>query len=132
MTTVRRSRRWPIGAVLVAVAALAGCGGAGRQGEVEGTIKLNGQPVANGTVRFVSADGKETSAVIRNGSYRVEKVPVGEARLTVVGPKPPAGLVGDKQPPPPAIPDRYSRPDESGLTWHVTAGPQKFDIDLKP
>ncbi|MDY3561384.1 hypothetical protein R5W23_002661 [Gemmata sp. JC673] len=53
------------------LAALAGCGGGGAS--VEGTVTFNGEPVEEGGINFVPADGKGTKmgAEIKNGKYAV-------------------------------------------------------------
>jgi hypothetical protein len=61
---------------------LTGCGGASPQGEVNGTVTLDSQPLKEGEVRFVPADGKSqtTSARITDGKFTAT-VPIGEMRV---------------------------------------------------
>jgi hypothetical protein len=132
-------RLGPAFGLLLTSLAVTGCVSP-REGEVRGTVKMGDRLVPAGTVRFHCAGGKELSAVIRDGAYRLEKVPTGEAKVTVVGPKAPEGLLRPFGPASqaaaprelPAIPGRYARQDGSGLTCHVTGGQQTFDINLRP
>ena len=62
-------------AVLAGFVALTGCGDGMTR--IEGTVKLDGQPLADGTITFVPADGQTASAggPIKNGVYSVEAPP---------------------------------------------------------
>ncbi|MBO0697750.1 MAG: hypothetical protein J2P46_05115 [Zavarzinella sp.] len=84
------SRKFParaLGALALglAVVAAGGCGGPPRA-HVRGTVTLDGQPLANGTVEFfpVGGDGQSAGAAIKDGAYEVE-ASVGEMRVTVYG-----------------------------------------------
>src|SRR4051812_38614003 len=54
---------------------LAGCGPAGPQrAEVSGTVKLDGQAVAQGSINFFPTDGNkgpEAGAVIKDGKFHI-------------------------------------------------------------
>ena len=137
---------------LATCAGLSGCGGAST-GTVSGKVLYNGTPLKGGNVTFVpEAQGEHSiiSAIGEDGSYSVEKVPVGAVKITVetksLKPKtnvpayaPPPGSPGGYQPPDPnamakryvAIPDSYSDPEKSGLTCTVKGGSQPYDITLK-
>jgi hypothetical protein len=66
----------------VALLALAaGCGPS--TGTISGTVTFKGEPVPSGTVSFLSA-GKIAEGEIHDGLYEVARVPVGDARITVV------------------------------------------------
>ena len=143
--------------VLLAIVALAvaGCGGppAGPpRGPVKGRITLNGAPLANVTVQFdcpeagvaqtagTDDDGRyEFTAYnatgLPAGSYKVgvtagrflragEEIPlVDPSRRPALPPRPKSA----------AVPDRYGKPDTSGLTAEVKAGANDpFNFDLKP
>ncbi len=125
--------------------ALAGCGP--RTGTVSGTVTYKGQALGNGSVMFLTKDGKAQSGLIgSDGSYTVANVPSGPVTITVQT-TPPAGAQGGgmkvkgtempdmgggtaagKYVP---IPDKYKNKDQSGLSYDVTAGPQKHDIQLQ-
>jgi hypothetical protein len=142
---------------LAGASAVAGCGGS--TGTVTGSVTYQGRPLKGGTVMFTPAGGGTSPvAVIINedGSYTAEKVPVGEATITVdtafLRPPPGGGMGGSPKYEPPKeaqgsnykppsdlganarryvpIPAKYANPAASGLTYKVTSGSQKHDIPL--
>jgi hypothetical protein len=111
-----------------------GCGpGNGEEGEVSGKVLFKDQPLPSGTVKFLGADGKTiSSAIATDGTYRVRKVAVGLAQITVDShPRVPYGLQLEKQKAVP-IPRDYSDPKKSRLTCEVKPGEQTFNIELRP
>lgn len=143
-----RHRRAGIAALFAAVALVAsGCQPTTHT--VSGCVTFCGKPVTGGSVvLFGDGDRVYTGLISPDGRYSIPNVPVGEMRVTVrthttapvgfrVGrPQPsavngPAGAAGG--PPPPAIPnipERYSVPEESGLTLTVGGTTDTFDIPL--
>ena len=137
--------------VLCAALLAAGCGPP-PTGTVSGTVKVNGQPVANGLITFESEVGKRDvfSAAVLDGKYTTGEIPVGPTKVTVVNRQPNpaapppkegklmAGQGGDLSPPPRAaaapagVPTKYNSSATSGLTYEVTAGPNAKDFDLAP
>lgn len=135
-------------ACLPALVALLGCGGP-PSGTVKGRVTYKGEPVVLGTIAFHAADGRVASGSISGGEYRVEKIPVGPATLTVQAHPPAAPLL-----PPPgengpsgsatqfaaavarrtfvALPARYADKNASGLTYAVRNGGQTHDLTLAP
>ncbi|HEY7326704.1 MAG TPA: hypothetical protein VH592_03625 [Gemmataceae bacterium] len=118
-----------------------GCGYFENAGSVSGTVSYKGQSLSEGSVSFVSDNGKVvTGPIDKGGRYSVSSVPIGSAKVTVsvVGADgtPPISFAG----PPksaqgtttgPKIPVRYAVTATSGLQHSVTKGRQQFDIDLK-
>jgi hypothetical protein len=140
MTTTRRVLRRRAAGILAALVSLPGCLAA-PQGDVEGKVRLDGRDVPSGIVTFAGSDGTVVSAVVHDGSYKVVGVAVGEAKISITdhNPHAPAGLLntsGSRRPPGETavlvIPERYARPDSSGLTFRVEKGTQKHDIELQP
>jgi hypothetical protein len=131
------SRRLALASLLAIVFGVSGCGdgkkGAGDGDSVSGKVTLNGQAVA-GQVVFIAADGKDYIAPIgEDGSYLAAGVPKGQAKILVKGasgvaPKGGADMPGSggKGVAPPA---KYGVPG-NGLTFDVTGGAQKRDIEL--
>jgi hypothetical protein len=130
---------------------LAGCGGS-SQSTVTGKVSYKGQPLKGGTVTIIPQSGGIASTTIgEDGSYKIDKVPTGPAKVTVdtkslrpasknqsFGPyaKAPKDITtpGNQQGDPSRyvqIPDQYADPDSSDLTLTVKKGAQQFDIDLK-
>jgi len=154
------SLAWPPHTVLVLVLAVlsAGCG---SKGTVSGKVFYRGKPLPRGMVTFVP-EGKgetRTARINEDGSYRIDRVPAGPAKIAVISyAGPSASLPGpgsrtpgimERKPPkdaPPevkdifpsgktseyvTIPKQYEDPDKSGLTYTVKSGSQDFDIQLK-
>ena len=123
-----------------ALALLAGCGGE-PTGHVQGKVTIDGEPVRTlGSVALQTADGRVVNSNLNDGVYSLPQAPLGPARLSVVvrplpvifG-NPAAGKTGSEAPPPAKfvpIPERYTDPARSGLTYTVKPGEQTFDISL--
>jgi len=122
------------------------------RGTVTGRVTFRGKPVYTGSVIIVGKDGVAVAGAIEtDGTYSVQKAPVGEVTIGVVSKDPvylhrvgalrksrepvpasaltvPAGLDRRKWFP---IPKEYEEPVRSGLTFSVKKGDNQFDIDLK-
>jgi hypothetical protein len=125
--------------VLAALALFGGCSGPKVGGPVSGKVTLGGKPVTNGAITFHAADGQTAVAEIQGGSYRVEKPPFGPCQVTIltVPPPPPGnGINPDPRTLRPAgyleVPERYGKPQTSGLAVDVTRAPQTKDFPLDP
>ncbi len=144
---------------------LAGAGCGSKEGTVSGKVTLKGQPLPMGVIAF-TVPGKSGDVVrsggINNGEYRVEKIPPGEATVTVVTgvnpakfanhPLMPGGMGGFKVPKGGAasvstapafhadeskfnivaVPPKYRNTKESPLKCTVSGGKQTQDFDLTP
>jgi hypothetical protein len=139
------TRRRTIAAGLLALFAFApGCGPG--TSPVTGKVTFRGKPVVWGSVTLKAADGSIHQIGINlDGTYRLERVPVGPAGVGVSSPDPAPSararqLGGDEvrtRPGPPPVPpgawfplpDKYGDPATSGLTIQV--GGSSADIDLK-
>jgi hypothetical protein len=115
---------------------LAGCTSDSSQGNVEGTVTLDGQPLTSGIIRFVPVDGRSPTAdaTITEGAFSL-KMPVGAKRVQIMAPK----VVGKRQmyqtPDSPTVdiveellPARYNVRSE--LTIDVKPGTQQGDYEL--
>ena len=117
----------------------AGCGGR-PMGDVSGTVTFRGEPLALGTIAFMSADGSVVQGNVQDGVYHIAKVPLGLAKITVFAhPSPIWPNMVDQVQAPPAfrkkfvpIPERYQNADQSGLTYTVVRGKQTYDVPLTP
>ncbi|HLJ97204.1 MAG TPA: hypothetical protein VKU02_28855 [Gemmataceae bacterium] len=111
---------------LVVLFGLAGCGD-GSMAEVNGTVKVDGQPIEEGTIRFAPVDGKTQTAggFIKSGHYSV-KVPVGVMKVAVSKEK----TVGYKA--------LYNTPDSPKMPVKKEALPARYNeqtelqLDVKP
>jgi hypothetical protein len=124
----RRSLAW-----LAVVLLASGCGIG--YGDVSGTVKYNGAPVAGGTITFYDSTGQPVSGEIKSdGTYAVKHVATGLARITVVAPLniefPGMGGAKTGEPKPQPLPPKYGDPEQSGLTLDVHTGSQTKDIPL--
>jgi len=122
---------------------------------VKGTLKVNGKPVTTGAnVVFIGPDNQRYSSPVKNdGTYLVEKVPVGPVKAVVQN----APLfTGDASAPPPTAPDPGNQPPktkekpttiqignqvpkkyeevggQNDLSFTIKSGTNDLDIDLKP
>jgi hypothetical protein len=95
-------------------------------GDVHGTVTMNGQPLAEGAVRFIPVNGETqaTGGSIRDGKFQVQ-VPVARQRVeissnTVDLEKTPPNANGDQIVMKILVPPRYNIHSE--LTLDVVAG----------
>jgi hypothetical protein len=134
---VSSSSWWP---VLVAVVAVAGGCGTGVA-TVSGTVSLDGQPLAEGTISFLPADGATATAGdrIQNGRYSVSMPPgpkqVRISALEVIGKR----VVYEGDPNSPVIDDvreRIPKQYNGETTLRVQAAPgsqrQNFELQSAP
>jgi hypothetical protein len=144
---------------LTSLTVLAGCSSSGT---ISGKVSYQGRPLTGGTVLFTSTEGRgtKTAQIGADGSYSIEKMPAGPAKIAVEtkSTQPPPGKFGSgppanmqppkgvelpagaqssvygtaaKKPPAEVIPAQYGDPDKSDLTYKVTGGPQTHNIELK-
>lgn len=58
--------------------------GCSSKGTITGTVTYKGTPIPEGSVQFMPENGAPTvSAVINDGKYTAEKVPVGPAKVAI-------------------------------------------------
>jgi ABC-type Na+ efflux pump permease subunit len=112
-------------------------GGAVNEGDtaaVIGKVTYRGQPLAAGAVTFHSDSGSDVSAIIEeDGSYKAAVVPRGKYKVTVKAePAPVKGTAFTKEKTKRSVPvpEKYSRPETSGLSAEVNEKGNQFDINL--
>ena len=131
---------------LLMVAALGLCGCGGGTGRISGTVTRDGQPVKSGVITFVSRDGKGTMAPIKkDGTFVAANVPTGETLAILVNAMEEPDFTGPRTvseaakpttkasaPPrvPTVIPEKFAKPETSGLTLTVRSGDNRYDIDV--
>ena len=130
------------------VLGLAGCGES--TGSVKGKVYLQDKLVTGGSIAFVSPNDKVQTAMIQSdGSYEIQKVSTGLAKISVTGAmevKVPAGkkmdltkfggeakekVVAETTGKATPIPAKYGDAKNSGLTFEVKPGSQEHDIKLQ-
>jgi hypothetical protein len=116
---------WTAMSLLIATCT-AGCADGPAVGDVRGTVTVNGQPLKEGSIRFipVAGDTPASGGTIRDGSFEA-KVPVAKQRVEIV-----ANVIDEDKTPPNAtadqivmkkvVPDRYGAGSE--LTLDVKPG----------
>jgi hypothetical protein len=137
--TNRYRIRWFFALALLPALFLVGCDPTTTR--VSGKVTYRGTPLPEGTVMFFCEDGTvvRSSPIAEDGTYAVDKVPVGPAKIAVTTPPPrppmPRGLESMapggkevKQPIP--IPPEYGDPGKSGLAWDVEDNNPTHDIAL--
>jgi hypothetical protein len=123
---------------------IAGCNGglaAPKRGKLEGTVTLNGKPVANGIIRFMALDpnGTNAAAPIKDGRYSVPEgqgPTKGKYRVEFSVPSATKQRVPNDDIPgefmevaPETLPPRYHR--ESKITQDYDPGqPRSYDFQL--
>lgn len=140
----------------VGLSLIAGCGDSkgsrGPTGKVSGKVTFDGKPLPSGcTIVFTHQDKAVaiTAPIGSDGSYSLPNALVGTHKVSFMVPveaaaaAPPdpsnpeaykAFMLGQAKAPTedkPPIPKRYCSPDQSGLTFTVQEGENKYDIDLK-
>ncbi len=128
------------GIIVLALAFVSmGCGG--KHGKVTGTVKYRGTPLTTGTVTFTDPSKQIVgSASIKDGSYAMERIPLGSVKVAVSTPPPlqvdprhpaPADMPGSAPVAVVPIPPLYGDAERSGLTFEVKSGTQEYPIDLR-
>jgi hypothetical protein len=136
---------------------LPGCSRTTPTGSVMGTVRFAGKPVVAGRITLLCDGGSKPVffADIMDGVYRIEKAPVGGARVTVQafatqtsdtvatpsasspalpGGTPPMSItpIPRSGKPIEGFPERYLNPKTSGLTCEIKTGTHSQDFDLVP
>lgn len=146
---IRLSSLVRVGLFVVATGLVVGCGGGVKdfpRAKVSGKVAFNKKSIPYGTVTFVSEDGSVTdSAPIKDGSYTMERAPVGKVKVGILSTNPNAGMqkqmgqkvegktmeaTGGKEPHM-DIPGKFSNPDSSDVVLTVPAeGSSSLDINI--
>ncbi len=142
------SRTFTITVLVLSFVTLAGCGsGDGRERiPVSGTVTYQGQPVANGEIRFQPIEGTKTSpsgATIKDGQYKVTArggLPVGKFCVVITAFRPEArqalkkqkGGIGDDgklllQ----FLPPKYNNKSELTISINLEEEAKTANFDLK-
>src|SRR5260370_4684338 len=124
------------GWVILAIGAsigLAGCGPA--SGNVSGKVFYKDAPLKGGNVTFAGTDGKnpQTSPISEDGSYSIDKMPVGPVKITVETKSLAKESQQRKNTPPPGVtpPPGYLPPDPADAAKHYVKIPDKYSDPAK-
>ena len=130
---------WAAGAALAGclVVLTAGCGG-GSGGTVSGAVTYDGQPVGDGTITFLPADGKgqPVGGPIANGRYSVADVPPGPKVVQITAVKAVKFAQSSEEMARQAA-ERKAKGDPTGLIESAdvipaNAGGNNASVDIKP
>ena len=126
---------------LALLALLLGCGQDSKLGRVHGVVRLDGEPVNTGTVRFVPEAGRAAEGVIESdGTYTLgtygnsDGALIGPHKVAIVAyessgnDRPAYAMRGQVSKP--LVPQRYMSIGTSRLTFDVKAGDNQADFDL--
>lgn len=119
--------------LLLLLLPLAGCGG--ELTNLHGTVTLDGQPLASGTVVFTGSDkAAATGDIASDGSYTartgsLEGIRPGKYRVTVSAFRT-RQVAGGTPMPEFLTPVRYNRAETSGLEVEVPPGGREYNIAL--
>lgn len=153
-----RFASWSITALFIAATlfGMAGCGGPTARSTVKGQVKLGEKNLTAGTVIFTSIKDNTsgTGSIDPDGNYVMRDAPLGDVKISVTVPRAMMGKIDSKMAKAPAdvgkmpegvagpggidpskfvpIPDKYSSPETSGLTYKVESGEQTHNITLTP
>jgi len=128
---------------LAVAAAAPGCGASGPQmARVSGTVTYDGKPVPQGTVTFIAKDANgrnATGAIQSDGSYTLQTeqpgdgAQVGQYDVTVAAIDAPVLDYVPTKPVTPKrlVPEKYEKPQSSGLTATVKSGSNTIPLELK-
>ena len=129
--------RWGwLGVGGVMVLSAPGCGESGPSypaARLEGSVTLDGEPITEGQIQFVSRDGGQVAAVsaeIADGRYRAEWVPMGSVSVMISATRETGKMITEYSTPYPEvvsiIPERY----RSGIQLEVTGDNLQQDFKL--
>jgi len=135
MSTLTCGRRR--GLILV-IALLSGCGGAGKPtypaARLEGSVTLDGKPLAQGTLQFVPQDATRapvTAASIVDGQFVAEAVPQGKLRVLFTASKETGKMIKEYSTPRPEVINLIPVKYRSGIPIEVTGDNSNQNFDLK-
>jgi hypothetical protein len=128
---------WLTGLIISIPAVVAGCGrgDAPETAPARGTVTMHGKPLANvGVTLFppkgpiASGNTNERGEFTLSTSSPGDGAPIGLNKVTIG-----AAEEGPPKPGAARIPDRYGRPDSSGLTAEIKRGEKNvFTFELQP
>ena len=141
----RNSAVVPCGLLLLICFISAGCGGEDTPpiSTVTGRVTFGGEPVGEGSISFLSEDGKGGNAELQeDGTFSLtsqygEGIQAGSYKV-MISPPPDEAFVAIDDPNPPApkeypqIPEKYRSYATSGFTAEVGDDSRSFDFDMLP
>jgi hypothetical protein len=120
---------------LISLASLAGCSKGPALATVTGTVTYKGQPLKEGTITFIPADGRSATGKIVAGKitevscYDInDGVPVGKHKVLIHSAQEGADMYAPSKS---LIPEKYGSLDKSELTADIKPGENTVTFDLQ-
>ena len=82
---------------------------------VQGTVVFKGKPIADGKIIFHLDNGQFIGCTIKNGEYKIDRVPTGPRKVSIEAN---------------GIPAKYSSEETSALMVEIAGGRQQMDFEL--
>ena len=147
-----------VGMIAMSASLSLGCGGI-KTGTVTGKLEFKGQPITNGRVVLICEGGDHPvlNGEVRNGQFKVEKVPYGPVKVTAMSyvtkrnkvPNMPKdviepGMAPTAEPGTEAkaeplaegagvvLPTKFGAPETSGMSFEMDTSEKTVNFDLKP
>jgi hypothetical protein len=83
--------------------------------KIAGTVTVDGRPLTDGTITFHLDDDEFVGTKIKDGAYRLTRVPAGGWRITVRGD---------------GVPAKYTLEDTSPLRFTIGPGRTTMDVEI--
>jgi hypothetical protein len=84
---------------------------------VEGKVTYKGKPLTDATITFHLKDDQFVGAKVKDGKFRVDRVPAGAVKVTIAAKKFP-------------LPAKYASDETSPLTAEVKKGKATLDFEI--
>ena len=140
--TLRLQRPALSPALSLFILVLTGCGRVEDRGEVRGTVRLDGQPLADGSIQFTPTGGNSGPAAwttIQGGTFHIpaktgpsigtHRIEINAVKATgrqIPAPPPGSGMIDERVE---IIPSRYN--EQSTLQREIKQGENIIDLDLE-
>ncbi|WP_145257772.1 hypothetical protein [Planctomycetes bacterium Pan216] len=127
------------GVIVLAVVLVAGCGDSQEpppypSSRVTGSITIDGKPIEEGRVQFLpkdSAQGPVTSAEIREGTYTLDRVPMGKQTAILTATRKTGRMIDDYGKPFPEVVNIIPETYRDGITIDISEKEQRCDFELE-
>jgi hypothetical protein len=86
-----------------------------KTGAVEGKVVFKGKPIADGKIVFHLDNGQFVGCKIKNGEYKIDRVPTGTRKVSIEAN---------------GIPAKFSSEETSALTVEIAGGRQQMNFEL--
>lgn len=130
---------WILAVVAVAFVTLTGCGEAGPKypaAKLEGSVTIDQQPVASGTVQFMPESPSSGSPVqpvsvpIEDGRYLAEAVPKGKVRVLFTAERKTGKMITEYSTPYEEVVSIVPKKYQQGITLDVAGDKRDQNFDL--